>query len=385
MPRKSTGRRPDGRWMFQATHPETKKRHTVYGRTRTEAQEKLAALKASFKTGQPLPDEQQTVQTYLDSWLKIIKTRVDESTWLKYEMVVRLHLAPALGSLLLPKLTALRVQEFYTAKSTAGLAPATIRHFHAVLHHALKDAVRLQLLEKNVADYVEKPRPARHTVKALSEEETRALLEASAEDRLHALFVLAVKVGLREGELLALHWTEINLAKRLLEVKYGLQRRKIGYALDAPKSEYSERTITLPPSTVDALKAHKERQAWEKRRAGSLYHDSGLVFCDEAGGRFTPRQLWTRFQVYVTQPPEKQRTTKRGPRPMLDPNPVLPVGTTFHHLRKTARTRMAERGIDPNTSAAILGHGVAVSLELYTKVTPRMKQQAADLMDEDFG
>jgi integrase len=62
---------------------------------------------------------------------------------------------------------------------------------------------------------------------------------------------------------------------------------------------------------------------------------------------------------------------------------VLPIGTVFHQLRKTARTRMAERGIDPATSAAILGHGVNVSLEVYTQVTPRMLQKAADLMDDD--
>ena len=89
--------------------------------------------------------------------------------------------------------------------------------------------------------------------------------------------------------------------------------------------------------------------------------------------------------MYVELPPEKQRTTNRGPKPMVPRQPVLPVGTTFHQLRKTARTRLAERGADPATSAAVLGHGIGVSLGIYTQVTPRLKEDVADLMDEDYG
>jgi integrase len=68
---------------------------------------------------------------------------------------------------------------------------------------------------------------------------------------------------------------------------------------------------------------------------------------------------------------------------MQERKPVLPIGTTFHQLRKTANTRLVERGVDPKTSTAVMGHGVGISLDIYTAVTPRMKEHAADVMDED--
>src|ERR1051326_2779439 len=102
MPRgKATGKRPDGRYMFQATHPVTKKRYTVYGKTRKEALANLDALKAGFKAGLPAPDEQQTMEAYLHSWLKTMQSQVDESTIIHYETDVRVHLVPAFGRLFL--------------------------------------------------------------------------------------------------------------------------------------------------------------------------------------------------------------------------------------------------------------------------------------------
>lgn len=380
MPKKSPGKRPDGRWMRQCTH--AGKRYTVYGKTSKEVQEKLAALKARFASGLPLPEDEQTFASYLPSWLKTIKSRVAGSTLLRYESIITTHFLPAFGDLRLSELTPLKVQTFYAKREDAGSAAATVRQLHTVLHHALADAVDLELLAKNPCDKVKPPKLVKHKVKALSVEQVQAFLSASADDRLHALFVLAVKIGPRESELLALHWDEVDIPSRVLTVRYGLQRAKNGYVLAGTKSEHGERTITLPMSVVEALKVHKEQQTWEKKRAGRFYQENNLVFCDEHGGQYTPAQLVRRFNVYVEQPPKQHHG---GPRPMRDPNPVLPLGTTFHQLRKTARTRMAEQGIDPKTAADVLGHGIAVSMDVYTSVTPRMKQQAADLIDEAYG
>lgn len=382
MPKKSPGKRPDGRWMRQTTH--NGKRYTVYGKTSREVQEKLAALKARFASGLPLPEDEQTFASYLPSWLKTLKSRVAGSTLLRYESIISVHFLPAFGGLRLSELTPLKVQTFYAGKEETGSAPATVRQMHTILHHALSDAVDLELLAKNPCDKVKPPRMERHKVKALSVEQVQAFLAASADDRLHALFVLAVKIGPRQGELLALHWDEVDVPSRLLTIRYGLQRAKNGYVLAGTKSEHGERTITLPMSVVEALKMHQEQQSWEKKKAGRFYQENNLVFCDEHGGQYTPAQLVRRFNVYVVQPP-KSAKQHGGPRPMRDPMPVLPLGTTFHTLRKTARTRMAEVGIDPATAAGVLGHGVGVSLEFYTAVTTRMRQQAADLIDEAYG
>src|SRR5215210_785169 len=130
-------------------------------------------------------------------------------TYHNYRLQVRRHITPTLGDIKLKALTPAHVQGLYRSKLDAGLSPSSVRYMHAVLHRALKLAVKWSLMPRNAAEAVDPPRPLKKEVGVLSQEQARSLLRAARADRLEALYVLALTCGLREGELLGLRWSDV--------------------------------------------------------------------------------------------------------------------------------------------------------------------------------
>jgi integrase len=176
------------------------------------------------------------------------------------------------------------------------LAPRTLQYAHSVLASALTHAVREDQLPRNVAKLVavNAGRPVRF--EPLTLDEARALLVSARAHRLHALFELALRCGLRRGELLGLRWTDIDLDNGVLSVRRTLQRTpERGLAMLPPKTKASERHLPLPAECVQALNEHKARQAEEKEAAGTMWKESGLVFPTRVGTPFEP----TRMRQYL--------------------------------------------------------------------------------------
>ncbi len=203
-------------WVETPTGP---KRKTIYGKTREEVAEKLADALSDRNKGIVYDDENTTVGEYLDTWLKGLTGSVRQSTFDGYEIAVRIHLKPALGRIKLKKLTPAHVASFYQDKLAAGFAPATVNKHHVTLHKALDQAVEWHMIPRNVAAVVREPRPAPEEMRPLSAEETRRLLDAARGDRLEALYVLAVHTGMRQGELLALKWQDVDLENARITVR----------------------------------------------------------------------------------------------------------------------------------------------------------------------
>jgi integrase len=131
--------------------------------------------------------------------------------WKRYESEVRLHFIPTLDSLRLAKLAPGHLEALHAAKLEAGFAPASVANVHAVIHRALARAERLGLVSRNVASLVQAPHPKSPETQSLTVEQAHALLDAARDDRLEALYVLAVATGMRLGELLVLVWADITL------------------------------------------------------------------------------------------------------------------------------------------------------------------------------
>jgi integrase len=207
----------------------------------------------------------------LERWLaSSVKSNVSPRTYCNYRLQVRCHLTPALGRITLKALTPFNVQGLCRAKLDAGPSNASVRYTHAVLHRALKQAVKWSLVPRNVSEAVDPPKLVSEEVDALLPEAARAFLDATRGDRFEALYVVAVSTGLRRGELLGLRWTDMKLDRvATLRVGRQLQRMRDGSGLRfmAPKGGKG-RTIRLPAHTVEALKAHHARQAEEKLKAG---------------------------------------------------------------------------------------------------------------------
>jgi integrase len=148
-------------------------------------------------------------------------------------------------------------------------SPGRSRHHHrAVLHNALEVARKWQLIERNPVTDVDPPKVERYEARVLSIHEVRVLLESSAEDRLHALYVLALYTGLREAEMLGLQWSAVDLENGTLRVERQLQRRDGRFVLVPPKTGAGRREIRLPGPALAALRAHRARQVAERLARG---------------------------------------------------------------------------------------------------------------------
>jgi integrase len=280
--------------------------------------------------------------------------------------MVRLHLKPPLGRLKLSKLTPAHVQGLYRDKLDSGLSAATVQKIHAVLHKALAQALKWNMIARNAADGVKAPRPAPEEMHPLSPDEARKLIEAVRGDKLEALYVLAVHTGMRQGELLALKWEDVDLNEGIIHIRRTLARSGGRIALGEPKTKGSRRPVHLTGAAVEALRNHLERQLEEIERLGDLYRDNGLVFTSQVGTLINPTNL-----------------RRRSFAPLLERAGLPQI--RFHDLRHTCATLLLTRNVNPKHVQELLGHAtVAITLDTYSHVIPSMGNHTARAMEDVF-
>jgi integrase len=360
-------RRKDGRWegRYYVPTEDGPKRKVIYGKTRAEVSEKLTKALSDRANGIVYDNENITIGEYLDVWLKgSVYGSVRQSTYDRDTNLVNNHIKPVLGSLKLKKLNSAHVQNFYRNRLDTGLSASTVRKIHDILRRGLAQAVDWHLTQRNVADVVKPPRPVPKEIVALSTDETRRLLDAAAEDRLEALYVLAVHTGMRQGEMLALRWQDVDIENAVLSVRRTLTRRGGKVAFGEPKTKKSRRSIRLTLQAVDALRAHLERQLRDMEILGDHYQDQGLIFTTDTGAPINPSNL-------------RQRSFK----PLLK-RAGLPH-MRFHDLRHTCATLLLSRGVHPKFVQELLGHAtIAITLDTYSHVMPSMGDATARAMED---
>src|SRR5215217_9075377 len=245
----SITRRKDGLYMarYWVETPKGSKRKTIYGKKRDEVADKLARALAERADGIAYDDENLTVGEYLNSWLKgSVRGSVRQSTFDRYEIAVRVHIKPALGRVKLKKLSPAHVAGFYQDRLAAGAAPASVNKLHVTLHKALDQAVKWHMIPRNVCGVVKAPRPTPEgEMRTLSPEEACKLLEEARGERLEALYVLAIHTGMRQGELLALRWQDVDLKAGTVQVRRTLTKSGGRLLLGEPKTAKSRRKIKL--------------------------------------------------------------------------------------------------------------------------------------------
>ena len=340
-----------------------RQRRTLYGRTRHAVARKLTDALKARQDGLPLPREREVVGPFLCQWLESVKPSLRPRTWARYESLIRIHALPEIGRLPLGKLGPAHLQRLYASRLEAGQSPASVRQLHAVLHRSLRQAFRWGLVGRNVADLVTPPRVERHRVQALSPEQSRALLEAARGDRLEALYVVALSTGMRLGELLALGWADIDLDAGALQVRGTLQRTRGSTVIVEPKTARSRRRIELTGLATEALRRHRVAQAEERLRLGPAWQNLDLVFANEVGSYLSETIL-----------------RRKSFWPLLERAGLARI--RFHDLRHTAATLLLGRGVHPKIVSEALGHStVAITLDLYSHVTPTMQRESASAMD----
>jgi integrase len=286
-------------------------------------------------------------------------------TFQSYESVIRTQLAPRLGHIALSRLRPQHVQRMEGDMLTSGLSPKYVRNCHGVLHRALDRAVQWHQLALNPADGVDLPQRKPREMTALSPDQARAVLEAAADDPLAALWMLMLTTGLRQGELRALRWCDVDLdAGRLAvtanAVKVTKRVRDLLGLTDSeplrgePKTARSRRVVEMPALAVAALRRHREQS--------SVINLNGLIFTRPDGRTIAVQSVYAQWH----------RLLERAGVPRVRP----------HDARHTTATLLLGQGVHPKLVSEMLGHAsVAITLDLYSHATPAMHREAARVLD----
>ncbi len=219
------------------------------------------------------------------------------------------------------------------------------------MHKALSQAEKWGLVVKNVADVVDAPRPEKKTRVALTAAQAKRLLEVARDDRLYALYVLAITTGMRQGELLCIMWEDLDLDQRTLHVSRAVQSlQHKGLMITEPKTAKSRRTIKLTVYAVETLRARGSKE-------------KGLVFATSHGTPFSARNLGHYFHALCEQAGI----------------PKIP----FHSLRHTFASLLLSQNVHPKVVQEMLGHStISMTLDTYSHMIPDMQDQAAGKMKE---
>jgi len=337
--------------------------------SRKEARAKLDRVLDDARQGIPRATHKQTVGGYLDYWLAhVVKPELRPNSHSGYEVMVRRHIKPVLGRKYLVDLSPADVRRLLVTlreKETSGhgggprkLSPRMVQFAHAVLRNALSNAVREELVGRNVAKMVKTSNPEYEVGGGLDPIGARALLGKIIDDRLYALYLCAIVLGLRRGELLGLTWEAVDLDEGRLWVRQTLAWVEGRPRVQQPKTRASRRVIPLPDVVISALREHRKRQDDERADAGDRWTDSGFVFTTKLGGPMSPYAL-TKYWHSVR--------AKAG------------VATLrFHDLRHTAVSLLLALGVPPHVVREIAGHSdIKVTMMVYAH--GRLDEKAAAL------
>lgn len=391
-------KRKDGRYEGQVFVPTTTgeyKRVSVYGRTWDECDEKITRLKADRYAGLPASVSTYTVAEWLGYWLdEVVKPARKPSTYVGYEVAVRLYLIPQLGKI---KLTALKTADVRRmlnsirqqcqccAQSWDAKRPeakrrccalgnccrrvpnaARVHHVFRTLRAALGVAVAEEVLTRNVASFAKPTRPRRHRFETWSVADATRFIEVTRNHRLHALFAVALALGMRRGEALGLRWEDLDLAEGTMHLAMQLQRVAGALHYDETKTDDSTRVVALPRPCVRALRRHRAQQASDRLAAGERWTDSGLVFTTRKGTPIEPRNVNRTFDTLVARAGVKR--------------------IRFHDLRHSCATLLFAQGVDLQTIRDLLGHSsIGVTSSIYVDVLREVQRDAVDRLGHLFG
>jgi integrase len=337
--------RADGRWcasiVIGRNEDGKRIRRTVYGKVKREVQARLTAMQGQRQAGSLRDTRRQTVAECLNHWLACIEIKARPNTHAGYADAVKRHISPSIGGLQLAALSAEHVENVLVRLKSSGVSTRSIRRAFETLRTALNHAVKIGAAARNPCDNVECAKPVRKDVEPYTLDQARQLLKASKATWYHALFVLAIDAGMRQGELFGLKWEDIDLDRGALVVRRALGEVHGKPYWCEPKSKTSRRRLALSPLALDALREHRKQSLAEGRAAVET------VFCNADGGLLGKSNF--RQRVWL---------------PLLA-KAELPV-KRFHDLRHTNASLLIELGEHPKTIQARLGHSqIGVTMNTY--------------------
>lgn len=307
-----------------------------------------------------IPGGKMTLHNWLDEWLQtIVAPNKKPKTYRFYRQVCEFYISPRIGHIKLEALDAAAIRTMLADLKQGEFAPRTIRHAYTVLRTALEKATGDKKIGANPIISVDAPQVDNTKVEPLTEQEAASLMWALEGHRLYALYVLAIELGIRKGELLGLEIAGVDLEARTILVKQQVQ------SIDGPPeiAEFTKnnrwRTLPLTTRQCAILRARLEQIVAEGTQA------SGLLFASENGTPMSERNLDRQFKVACVKAGillrKTGKKTKRG-------KPIYTSDLKFHHMRHTCLSWLGDTGANKSVIQAVAGHADADVTDLYVKV-----------------
>lgn len=357
--------RKDGRWCaavtIGTTESGTPRRRVFYGKTRKEVQSKLRVARDALDKGLRMDRNRMTVGQFLQQWLdESVAVRASANTHRRYIQEVKNHFVPLIGHIRLAKLQPEDVQRMLNTRLRDGLAPQSVTGLRSTIRAALHQAERWHLVSHNAAKEVDTPAIPTYDARVLTPEQAGRLLDAARGDRLETLFILAVHLGMRQGELTGLSWADVDWDGAQLHIRKAVQTTGHGVMLGETKTKASKRTLPLTPNLVTALRAHRSRQREEQLQHGRR-NPIDLIFPSINGNPIDGSTVRTGFKVLLD----------RAGLPDM----------RFHDLRHSCATFLGAQGVSSRVMMAILGHAGRSMTDRYTHVQDEGKTGAVTAVD----
>jgi len=295
-----------------------------------------------------------TVRDIIERWLQGFEG--EQSTRDQYQNLLDRHIAPRLGNVCLLKLNALAVQDWIAGLKSISVGARTLQMSYALLKRSCATAVASRILDYNPCDSVRRPSAKREAILPFTRSEVDRILEHTKDDRLHALFRLALTLGLRQGEMFGLLWSEVDLDAGILRVRQQAKDYAGKISIQAPKTAAGVRAITLTPPVLQSLRSRK--QIAEAEGNGEFPY----VFCSAKGTVIRRTNFGKRYW-----------------KPLLVALQLKHRGA--HHMRHTAATIMLAAGVPPHIVAGVLGHETAETvLRIYAHFVTQDSRVAAEAL-----
>lgn len=332
-----------------------------------DAEAALNKLLAKIEEGSYFEPSKEEFSSFFENWFyKQYKREVSETTFSNQIYLMNKHLIEEnpFSTKALSDVTAEDIDELYTQKLDLDYSASYIRKMHYLLDGAFTKAVKWRRIPYNPVKDADPPAIKKEEMKVWSYESVHRFLETCKGDRHYIIFVLAIKTGMRRGEILGLKWADIDFENKTIDVKRSLAYiPKKGYVFTDLKNKSSRRKVPISDEVVSELLKHKKEQDKWKEQLQDAYEDNDFVVCTEFGKHQDPRNV---LRVM-------KRMCKEAGVPII----------RFHDLRHTHASILLTNGVDPVRVANRVGHANArVTSEVYAHIIPDEPDEVAEIFED---